>query len=135
MSTTESNKQLVADAFKAWAEGTGTPFDILAEDVDWTITGSCPKAGRTTTKQQFVDNAVTPILGRIPDGLTPTVKLLHADGDWVVVLWEGKGTAADGVAYDNTYSWHLRIADDQVVEGIAFFDGILLADLFERLPE
>ena len=35
----ERNKALVRDRFAAWADGTGSPFELLAEDATWTITG------------------------------------------------------------------------------------------------
>ena len=37
--TQQRNKALVQDRFAAWANGTGSPFELLAEDATWTITG------------------------------------------------------------------------------------------------
>jgi len=34
------NKAIVQCAFDAWASGTGSPYDLLAEDASWTITGT-----------------------------------------------------------------------------------------------
>src|SRR3954471_10684362 len=34
------NKALVRRSFDAWTSGSGSPFDLLAEDVSWTITGN-----------------------------------------------------------------------------------------------
>jgi hypothetical protein len=34
-----SNREIVRRAFDAWATGTGSPFDLLAEDAQWTIVG------------------------------------------------------------------------------------------------
>ena len=37
------NKKLVQDAFAAWARGDGTAFfNLLADDVQWTVIGSSP---------------------------------------------------------------------------------------------
>jgi len=33
------NKALVLAGFEAWRTGTGSPYDLLAEDVQWTIVG------------------------------------------------------------------------------------------------
>src|SRR5262249_18526210 len=35
-----SNKALVRDSFEAWANGTGGPFQLLADDAVWTIEGN-----------------------------------------------------------------------------------------------
>ena len=34
------NRDVVARAFSAWADGSGSVFDILSDDVLWTIPGS-----------------------------------------------------------------------------------------------
>jgi ketosteroid isomerase-like protein len=36
------NKQLIQNGFDSWANKTGNFFDLLADDVQWTITGSAP---------------------------------------------------------------------------------------------
>ena len=35
-----ANKAIVQRGFDAWAAGTGSPYDLLAENVKWTITGN-----------------------------------------------------------------------------------------------
>jgi hypothetical protein len=37
--TAASNREIVRRAFDAWAAGTGSPFELLAEDAQWTIVG------------------------------------------------------------------------------------------------
>lgn len=39
MTTQQRNKAAVQERFAAWADGTGSPFDLLAENATWTITG------------------------------------------------------------------------------------------------
>jgi ketosteroid isomerase-like protein len=34
------NKALVEEKFEAWATGTGSPYELLADDATWTITGN-----------------------------------------------------------------------------------------------
>jgi ketosteroid isomerase-like protein len=130
----QDNKQLVAAAFEAWANGTGNVFDLLRDDVRWTITGTCALAGTYTSKAQFLTDGLAPLAARLSRPITPTVRSIIADGDWVVVLWDGQAGTVDGQPYDNTYSWHLRVDDGMVVEVIAFFDGQMLDSLFDRVP-
>src|ERR1700733_10853197 len=39
---TLENKALVQASFDRWSAGTGSPFELLAPDADWTIVGSSP---------------------------------------------------------------------------------------------
>jgi hypothetical protein len=48
-------------------------------------------------------------------------------------LFDASGTARDGKAYDNTYSWFLRLQDGRIVEAIAFFDTIEFTDFWHRI--
>ncbi len=46
------NKKLIQDVFAAWASGDGAAFfNILADDVRWTVIGSCPVSRTYTSKQ------------------------------------------------------------------------------------
>ena len=48
------NKQLIQAAFDAWADGDGAAFfNILAEDVQWTVIGSGPVSRAYTSRQAF----------------------------------------------------------------------------------
>ena len=134
MSAVDTNRELVAAAFERWAAGTGSFFDLLADDVQWTITGTCPISGTYRSRRQFLDEAIAPLSARLAKPITPALRSLCADGDWVVALWDGTALATDGAPYDNSYSWHMRFQDARIVEVVAFFDGIELAALFERVP-
>jgi ketosteroid isomerase-like protein len=52
------------------------------------------------------------------------VRGVYADGDTVVVVWDGGGTRLDGKPYENTYAWFMRFDEGLVVEVTAFFDSI-----------
>ena len=68
MSTAE-NKKLVQDAFAAWARGEGNAvFNLLADDVHWTVIGSTPVSRTYFSKREFVEGAVKP-LGEILVGI------------------------------------------------------------------
>ena len=61
------------------------------------------------------------------------IRSVIADGDTVVVVWDGRGIANDGRPYENSYAWIMRLADGRVVDGTAFFDSISFNDLWERV--
>ena len=57
----QSNKALVQASFDRWREGTGSPFELLAPEADWTIVGSSPLSKTYPNKQAFLEEAVAPI--------------------------------------------------------------------------
>ena len=61
------------------------------------------------------------------------IRSVHADGDAVIVVWDGRGVANDGQAYENSYAWFMRMSDGKVIDGTAFFDSISFNDLWSRV--
>ena len=132
MAATE-NKKIVQAAFDRWAKGDGDVFQLLSDDVRWTITGTSVLAGTYTSRAQFLE-AIRPIGARLSSPIRPTVQSIVAEDDVVVVVWRGQATALDGQPYDNEYSWHMRLRDGAIVEVFAFLDTPTLDDLLERVP-
>src|SRR5690606_38876093 len=54
----ERNRALVAESFEAWRKGTGGPFDLLADDASWTITGNSITAGTYRSKAEFIEQVI-----------------------------------------------------------------------------
>lgn len=129
----EKNKQIVSEGFANWANGTGSFFDLLADDVEWTITGSSPISKTYTSRRQFLDEAITPINERLSVRIVPKVRGIYADGDMVIALWDGTATAGDGQPYENTYSWYMTMKDGRIVNVVAFFDTIDFTEFWNRV--
>ncbi|SCW43986.1 nuclear transport factor 2 family protein [Ancylobacter rudongensis] len=129
------NRQIVTEAFERWQAG-GTTFftDLLSPEVIWTIEGSGPSAGRFEGRERFVERAVRPFVSRLSSPIRPVSKTVWADGDHVIVNWEGVGTAQDGQPYANSYAWILRMRDGQAVEVTAFLDLVPYDDVLRRIP-
>ncbi len=125
------NKKLIQDVFDAWAGGDGMAFfNTLAEDVQWTVIGTSPVSRTYTSRQAFVDGAAKPLTAKLAGPIQPTVVNIIAEGDNVVLQWEGKATTKAGKPYNNSYCWVMRIADGKVREGTAYIDTDLVADLW-----
>jgi ketosteroid isomerase-like protein len=77
---------------------------------------------------------IRPFNARMREGLRPTVRSLHADGDTVIIFFDAKGVARDGKVYANTYAWFWEMRDGRVVKAHAFFDSITFNDLWRRVP-
>jgi uncharacterized protein len=132
---TERNRSLVRQAFEKWAAGGATFFqDVLAPDVRWTIKGTSPAAGTYEGRDDFMTRAVAPFASRLSSPIRPTVKGLWAEGDEVVVHWDGAGVAADGRPYRNSYVWIFKMTDLRATEVIAFLDLVPYDDVLRRVP-
>lgn len=131
----EHNRALVAKGFEAWANGTGSPYDLLAEDASWTITGNSMAAKTYPTKEAFMSAVIRPFNARMQTRLVPTVRKLYAEGDTVIAFFDAKGIARDGQTYANTYAWILEMKDKKIVRANAFFDSIAFDDFWRRVPE
>lgn len=121
--TTQSkNKETVRRAFAAWAAGGTDFFDIVADDVIWTIQGSGPSAKTYRSKAEVLDKAFVPFGARISVPLKPTVRSMYADGDAVITVFDGVAQTNDGTPYRNTYAWFFTMRNGKVVTANAFLD-------------
>ena len=130
MSTVE-NKKLIQDAFAAWARGDGMAFfNLLAPDVRWTVIGSTPVSRTYDSRDAFVEGAVKPLTGKLAGPIVPTVRDVIAEGDKVVLQWEGRSSGKNGTIYHQTYCWVMRLEGGKVREGTAYLDTELITQLW-----
>ena len=127
----QSNAALVRQAFAAWREGRGSLFDLLHEDVEWVVAGTSPVSGRYGSQQDFLERAVAPIGARLATPIAPEVRQVLAQGDAVVVLWDGVATRRDGGVYRNSYAWHLVFDGGRIVRATAWLDTWALQALMQ----
>jgi ketosteroid isomerase-like protein len=128
-----ANKETIRTAFDAQGQEQAGIFDLLAADVRWTIVGNCVVSGTYLSKQQFLDRALVPFNARMSSPTVRTIRGLYADGDTVIVYFDGVSTAKDGQPYENSYTWYLRMNDGRIVDVVAFFDSIAFNDLWTRV--
>ena len=132
----EQNKKVVRDCFEAWAQGTGGPFDLLADDAVWTIEGSSIAAKTYVGRKTFIREVIRPLNARLRAPLKPRVRSICADGDTVVIFFDGEATARGGKPYNNTYFWQFEMRGGKVVKASALYDSIAFNDLWSRIaPE
>jgi ketosteroid isomerase-like protein len=131
--TQARNKAIVERAFDAWKNGTGGPYDLLAEDASWTIVGRSLASKTYETREAFMRDVIRPFNARMSVPLRPEVRRLYADGDTVIVFFDAQGTARDGKPYANTYAWFLTLRDRKIVEAFAFFDSTAFNEFWTRV--
>lgn len=62
------------------------------------------------------------------------IRQVLADGDTVVITWDGHDVAVDGEPYDNTYASFLTFrGGGKIVEAIVYFDSTAFDDLRSRI--
>ncbi|WP_195819286.1 nuclear transport factor 2 family protein [Roseobacter sp. MH60115] len=131
----ETNRQIVRDAFEGWEAGTFNIFDLLDADVVWTIMGFDPVvSGTYRGKEDLLSRTVAPFNARMSEGLSPTVHEVWADGDDVLVRFDGQGRTAAGDIYRNHYLWIFTMQEGAVTEVTAFLDMAAFAALLARDP-
>lgn len=129
-----ANVKKVTEGFDAWKNGTGSPYQLLDDNVSWTIVGNSLASKEYKSRKAFIDEVITPFNQRMSKGLVPTIRNIYADGDTVIVFFDAEGTAKDGKVYKNTYSWFLRLKNGRIDKAVAFFDSIHFNDLWTRVP-
>jgi uncharacterized protein len=127
------NKAVVQASFDAWGAGTGSPYDLLADDASWTIVGHSAASKTYPSKEAFMSEVIRPFNARMSVGLKPTIRNMYADGDTVIVFFDANGTARDGKPYGNTYAWFLDMRDGKVIKAFAFFDSVVFNEFWQRV--
>ena len=133
---TEANRKIIRQAFDAWHEGTGAITDVFAPNMVWRIEGHSLASREYNDKQEFIDEVLTPFAARFAtsEPFRPIrIRSVHADGDTVIVLWDGRGIANDGQPYQNSYAWFMVLHEGKVTDGTAFYDSISFNDLWTRV--
>ncbi|NII70527.1 nuclear transport factor 2 family protein [Microbacterium ulmi] len=131
-----SNKEIVERAFRDWAEGKGYVSSIFADDLTWEIVGRSAASRHYRSAHEFSAEVLEPFGRRFRHDAPfrpVAVRGVYADGDTVVVLWDGAGTTIADTTYENTYAWFLRLRDGLVVDGVAFYDSIAFNELWESV--
>lgn len=127
------NRALVEEAFAKWRAGTGSPYDLLDDEVTWTIVGRSDASREYRSRQAFISQVIQPFTARMSQGLKPTIRQLTTDGDKVIIFFDASGLAKDGKPYDNTYAWFWEMRDGRVVRAHAFYDSITFNELWRRV--
>jgi hypothetical protein len=133
---TEANRQMMTETFEAWRDG-AEPFpDTWATDMVWRIEGHSIASKEYASKHEYLEEFVKPFGARFlaSERFRPTnIRSVHADGNTVIVLWDGRGIATDGKPYENTYAFFMQMHDGKVVDMTALTDSISLNELLERV--
>lgn len=111
----------------------GGPFALLAPNATWTITGNSLAGKKYQSRDEFIDVVIAPFNARLTKPLVPTIRNLVAEGETVVVHFDGEALALDGRPYRNTYAWFMTFRDGRIVKVTAFYDAIAFDEFWRRV--
>ena len=129
------DKQDVAALFAHLEHRDGAKFfEHVDDDVDWTVEGTHPLAGRYRSKKEFLAGTFEKLAKVLPEGAQLVTENVLIDGDWAIVELRSKATAKNGMRFDNRYCWVCRFAGRRIVEVRAYLDSWLVGELFRQNP-
>jgi ketosteroid isomerase-like protein len=101
-------------------------FENVADDVQWTVTGTHPMAGVYTTKADFLAHTLQRLNKLLTGDLVLNVDHITAAGDTAVVEMTSASTARNGKPYVNRYCWVVRFDRGVIKEVRAYLDSFLV---------
>ena len=99
----------------------------VADDVDWTVEGTHPLAGRYRSKKAFMEATFDRLAGVLPGGAKLEVEHLFVDGDTTIAELFSTSKTNEGASFDNRYCWVCRFDGDTIVEVRAYLDSMMVA--------
>jgi ketosteroid isomerase-like protein len=126
----------VRSVFDGLQTAGGAPFFAhVADDVDWTVQGTHPLAGRYRSKAAFVAGTFAKLGPQLRGGVKLMIVNIMVSGDWAIVELRADAIAKNGLHFDNRYCWLTRFHNDKIVEVRAYLDSALVAQVFaENAP-
>ena len=125
----------VRSIFAGLEQGDGDAFFAnVADDVDWTVMGTHPLAGRYLSKDAFKAATFSKLGKVLPQGAQLHVTNVVVSGDIAVVELLSGATARNGMRFDNHYCWVVRFDGETIVEVRAYLNSALVAELFRQNP-
>jgi ketosteroid isomerase-like protein len=94
-------------------------------DVDWTVKGTHPLAGRN--KAEFASSTLARLAGVLPGGVKLEITKLSIDGETRIAELHSTSTTNEGAELANGCCWACRSEDDVIVEVRAYLDSMMVA--------
>jgi uncharacterized protein len=127
--------EYVRKIFSALEHGNGEAFfDHVADNVDWTVMGTHPLAGRYTSKTQFVAGTFDKLAKVLLDGAQLHLEHLLIKDNVAVAELHSCAVARNGLRFDNRYCWVVEFSGRTIVRVRAYLDSALVARLFAENP-
>jgi hypothetical protein len=107
----------VLQIFKGLETGDGSAFFAhVADDVDWTVMGTHPLAGRYLSKRAFIEGTFAKLGQILSGGAQLHVEHLIVNQNQAVVELHSLANARNGMRFDNRYCRVTYFHDRSIVE-------------------
>ena len=131
--STESNKQLIDDYYRALAAGDPDMARFFSEDVEWHLPRSSPMHGKLKGRKAvlglFGGGAVSDYYR--PETMSFEYHATIVSDEDVVMPFTMRAVTANGHDYENDYCMWFRIRDGVITEVREYFDTAFLFDLIK----
>ena len=131
----EPSKQVVLKFIKAMAEGdAAVAAGCITEDAFTLAKGFGKFAG--VRQHDTILATIEAFRALVPDGMQPIIESITAEGDRVVVEFEGNATLCNGESYCNQYCMVFTLSDGRIKQVNEYFCTILADEvLFPLVSE
>ncbi len=127
------NKQMITNMFVELGKGNGAAFlDAMADDIKYTLQGRTKFSGTMNGKNEVMTKLLGPLGAALDGGIKLTPYNFIADGDYVVMLANGKATTKGGKPYNNSYCHVFKVVGGKVKEINEYLDTALVDDAFGK---
>jgi len=117
----------VDNLFRNLATGSSRVFfESVADDVQWTVTGTHPMAGEYKSKADFLANTLHRLNKLLTGELVLNVNHILVSGETAAVEMTSASTTRDGKPYLNRYCWVTRFEGGVIKEVRAYLDSFLV---------
>ena len=129
---TTAHRQRMPHIMAELDKGNGKPFvEAMADDFCWTIPGDTPWSRTYNGKQAVISELLQPLYAQFATSYISTTRRIMADGDRVVVEFDGRVTTKAGKAYNNRYCYVFRMEGGQMKELMEYLDTALVIAALE----
>ena len=132
ITTTDANRQRIRQVMAELDKGNGKAFvDAMADDFSWTIPGDTPWSRTYSGKQVVINELLRPLYAQFATPYISTTRRVMADGDMVIIEFEGRVTTKAGKAYNNRYCYVCRMEDGKMKDLMEYLDTALVSSALE----
>lgn len=130
MPRAEGFRAFVSAMFDHLAKGDAAAFfEHVSPNVDWTVMGTHPLAGRYASLADFRRATFDRLGPCLREPIRLRLTALHVDGSVAVAELAAEAEARNGRPFDNRYCWVMEFDQAVIVRVRAYLDSAMVARL------
>ncbi|WP_034602695.1 nuclear transport factor 2 family protein [Maridesulfovibrio frigidus] len=98
-------------------------FNHVSPDVDWTVMGTHPLAGRYTSLEIFRQKTFNRLAPCLTAPIRLSLKTVFIDGNTAIVELIATSQALQGWDFDNKYCWIIEFEEKTIIRVRAYLDS------------